>query len=96
MPWSKFRNNLLEKKISWITNKLVLITSSHSVGLPAGISDHYAVLTELDIDPLYHRTKPRECVSSKMLIGKLSGKKSGAAGPPFQKKVPAILLMKIG
>ena len=41
-----------------ITNKPGLIKSSHSVGLP-GISDHCAVVTELDIDPPYRRTKPR-------------------------------------
>ena len=39
-----------------ITNKLSLIKSSHSV---PGISDHCAVVTELDIDPPYRRTKPR-------------------------------------
>ena len=38
-----------------ITNKPGLIKSSHSV---AGISDHCAVVTELDIDPPYCRTKP--------------------------------------
>ena len=38
-----------------ITNKPGLIKSSHSV---PGISDHCAVVTELDIDPLYRRTKP--------------------------------------
>ena len=41
-----------------IKNKPGLIKSSHSVGLP-GISDHCAVVTELDIDPPYRRTKPR-------------------------------------
>ena len=76
-----------------ITNKPGLIKSSHSV---PGISDHCAVVTELDIDPPYRRTKPCQCVSSKMLIGKLSGNKLGAAGPPFQKKVLADLSMKIG
>ena len=39
-----------------ITNKPGLIKSSHSV---LGISDHCAVVTELDIDPPYRRTKPR-------------------------------------
>ena len=39
-----------------ITNKPGLIKSSHR--LP-GISDHCAVVTELDIDPPYRRTKPR-------------------------------------
>ena len=39
-----------------ITNKPGLIKSSHSV---PGISDHCAVVTELDIDPPYRRTKPR-------------------------------------
>ena len=39
---------------------------------------------------------PAQCVSSKMLIGKLSGNKLGAAGPPFQKIVLAVLSMKIG
>ena len=39
---------------------------------------------------------PARCVSSKRLIGKLSGNKLVAAGPPFQKTVPAVLLMKIG
>ena len=38
-----------------ITNKPGLIKSSHSV---PGISDHCAVVTELDIDPPYRRTKP--------------------------------------
>ena len=60
--------------------------------------------------PPYRRTKPHpvrqtrptavpnpvQCVSSKMLIRKLSGNKLGAAGPPFQKKVLAVLSMKIG
>ena len=50
MPWPKFIKNLL------ITNKSGLIKSSHSV---PGISDHCAVVTELDIDPPYGRTKPR-------------------------------------
>ena len=36
-----------------ITNKPGLIKSSHSV---PGISDHCAVVTELDIDPPYRRT----------------------------------------
>ena len=40
-----------------ITNKPGLIKSLHSVGLP-GISDHCTVVTELDIDPPYRRTKP--------------------------------------
>ena len=40
-----------------ITNKPGLIKSSHSV---PGISDHCAVVTELDIDPPYRRTKPRQ------------------------------------
>ena len=39
-----------------ITNKPGLIKSSHSVPV---ISDHCAVVTELDIDPPYHRTKLR-------------------------------------
>ena len=39
-----------------ITNKPGLIKSSHSV---PGISDHCAVVTELDIDPPYHRTNHR-------------------------------------
>ena len=39
-----------------ITNKPGLIKSSHSV---PGISDHCAVVTELDIDPPHRRTKPR-------------------------------------
>ena len=39
-----------------ITNKPGLIKSSHSV---PGISDHCAVVTELDIDPPYRCTKPR-------------------------------------
>ena len=39
-----------------ITNKPGLIKSSHSV---PGISDHCAVVTELDFDPPYRRTKPR-------------------------------------
>ena len=39
-----------------ITNKPGLIKSSHSV---PGISDHCAVVTKLDIDPPYRRTKPR-------------------------------------
>ena len=73
-----------------ITNKPGLIKSSHSV---PGISDHCAVVTELDIDPPYRRTKPRPVRQFKKLIGKLSGNKLGAAGPPFQKTVPAVLLM---
>ena len=40
-----------------------LIKSAHSVGLP-GISDHCAVVTKLDIDPPYRRTKPRPCSAS--------------------------------
>ena len=76
-----------------IENKPGLIKSSHNV---REISDHCAVVTELDIDPPYRRTKPAQCVSSKRLIGRLSGNKLGAAGPPFQKTVPAVLLMKIG
>ena len=39
-----------------LTNKPGLIKSSHSV---SGISDHCAVVTELDIDPPYRSTKPR-------------------------------------
>ena len=39
-----------------ITNKPGLIKSSNSV---PGISDHCAVVTKLDIDPPYRRTKPR-------------------------------------
>ena len=39
-----------------ITNKPGLIKSYHSV---PGILDHCAVVTELDIDPPYRRTKPR-------------------------------------
>ena len=39
-----------------ITNKLGFIKSSYSV---PGISDHCVVVTELDIDPPYRRTKPR-------------------------------------
>ena len=39
-----------------ITNKPGLIKSSHSV---PGISDHCAVVAELDIDPPYRRSKPR-------------------------------------
>ena len=39
-----------------ITNKPGLMKSSHSV---PGISDHCAVVTELDIDPPYRCTKPR-------------------------------------
>ena len=39
-----------------ITSKPGLIKPSHSV---PGISDHCAVVTELDIDPPYRRTKPR-------------------------------------
>ena len=38
-----------------ITNKPGLIKSAHSV---PGISDHCAVVTELDIDPPYSCTKP--------------------------------------
>ena len=34
--------------------------------------------------------KSSQCVSAKMLIGKLSGNKLGAAGPPFQKIVLAV------
>ena len=45
-----------------ITKKTGLIKSSHSV---PGISDHCAVVTELDIDPPYRRTKLAQCVSSK-------------------------------
>ena len=48
------------------------------------------IVTELDIDSPYHLTKPTQCVNSKMLIGKLSGKKLRAAGPPFQKTIPAV------
>ena len=75
-----------------ITNKPALIKSSHSV---PGISDHCAVvllwiLTHPTVVP-----NPTQCVSSKKLIGKLSGNKLEAAGPPFQKTVPAVLLMKI-
>ena len=71
-----------------ITNKPGLIKSSHSV---PGILDHCAVVTELDIDPPYRVVpNPAQCVSSKRLIGKLSGNKLGAAGPPFQKTVPAV------
>ena len=40
-----------------ITNKLGLIKSSHSV---PGITDHCAVVTELDIDPPYRRTNPAQ------------------------------------
>ena len=39
-----------------IKNKPGLIKSSLSV---PGISDHFAVVTELDIDPPFRRTKPR-------------------------------------
>ena len=59
MPWPKFvkeptrEENILDLRI---TNKPGLIKSSHSV---PGISDHCAVVTELDIDPPYLRTKPR-------------------------------------
>ena len=60
--------------------------SSHSV---LGISDHCAVVTELDIDPPYRRTNPAQYVSSKILIEKLSGNKLGVVGPSFQKTVPA-------
>ena len=75
-----------------IINKHGLIKSSQSV---PGISDHCAVVTELDIEP---RTLPsyETPPSSKRLIGKLSDNKLGAAGPPFQKTDPAVLLMKIG
>ena len=38
-----------------LKNKPGLIQSSHSV---SGISDHCAVVIELDIDPLYRHTKP--------------------------------------
>ena len=75
-----------------IANRPGLIKFSHSVPV---ISDHCAVVTELDFDPFYRRTKSAQWVSSKRLIGKLSGNKLGAAGPPFQKTVPAVLLMKI-
>ena len=77
-----------------ITNKPGLIKSSHSV---TGISDHCCCVRPNWI--LTHPTvlqNPAQCVSSKRLIGKLSGNKLGAAGPPFQKTVPAVLLMKIG
>ena len=59
MPWLKFIKNLLGMKNILdllITIKPGLIKSSHSV---PGISDHCAVVTELDIDPPYRRTKPR-------------------------------------
>ena len=60
MPWSKFIKNqpTSEENILdlLITNKPGLIKSSHSV---PGISDHCAVVTELDIDPPYRRTRPR-------------------------------------
>ena len=57
----KAANNLLEPTREenildlLITNKLGLIKSSHSV---PGISDHCAVVTELDIDPPYRRITP--------------------------------------
>ena len=65
-----------------ITNKPGLIKSSHSV---SGISDHCAVVTELDIDPPYRLTKPRPVRQFKIPFRKLSGNKLRAAGPPFKK-----------
>ena len=59
MPWPKFiKKTTREETILdlLITNKPGLIKSSHSV---PGISDHCAVVTGLDIDPSYRRTKPR-------------------------------------
>ena len=77
-----------------ITNKPGLIKSSHSV---PGISDHCAVVTELDIDPPYRRTKPRPVRQFKKANWEAIRQQIiGAAGPPFQKTVPAVLLMKIG
>ena len=76
-----------------ITNKHGLIKSSHSV---PGISDHCAAVTKLDIAHPTVVPNPTQCVSTKRLIRKLSGNKLGAAGPSFQKTVPAVLLMKIG
>ena len=68
-----------------ITNRPGLIKCPPSV---PGISDHCAVGTELDIDPPYRQyrgTKPRPVRQFKVHIGKLSGKKLGAAGPPLKK-----------
>ena len=74
-----------------ITNIPDLIKYFHSV---PGILNHCAVVTELDIDPSYRCTKPQSV--KKMRIGKVPGKKVGAAEPSFQKTVPATLLMKTG
>ena len=82
--------NILDHQI---TNKLGLIKSLRSV---LGISDHCSVVTELDIDPPYSRTKPHPVRQSKRLIGKLYGNKLGLLNLLFKKTVPAVLLMKIG
>ena len=75
---------------------LIALKPDKSPG-PAKI--HLRVLRELASQvayPIYIIFKKSLSESSKRLIGKLSGNKSGAAGPPFQKTVPAVLLMKIG
>ena len=76
-----------------ITNKRCFIKSSHSV---PGISDHRAVVTELDIDPPYRRTKPRPVRQFKKANWEAIMQQIRSCWTPFQKTVPAVLLMKIG
>ena len=96
MPWPKFTKNLLEKENILdllITNKPGLIKSSHSV---PGISDHCAVVTELDIDPPYRRTKPRPVRQFKNAKQEAIRQQIRSCWTSFSKKVLAVLSMKIG
>ena len=76
-----------------ITNKPGLIKSSHSV---PGISDHCAVVTELDIDPPYRRTKPRPVRQFKNANWEAIRQQIRSCWTSLSKKVLAVLSMKIG
>ena len=76
-----------------ITNKPGLIKSSHSV---PGISDHCAVVTELDIDPPYRRTKPRPVRQFKNANWEAIRQQIRSCWTTLKKIVLAVLSMKIG
>ena len=54
------------------------------------------MVTKLDIDPPYRRTKPGPIRQFKNANWEAIRQQLGAAGPPFQKIVLAVPSMKIG
>ena len=95
MPWPKFIEKERRQFFGPPDHKKTRFDKIFSWCTP-GISDHCAVLTELDIDPSYRRTKPRPVRQFKKANWEAISQQIIAAGPSFQKTVPAVLLMKIG